>query len=220
MPPLVPPVILRASGQTHSATLIFLHGLGDTGFGWAGALNTIKPPYMKIVCPTANSIPVSLNDGLSMPAWYDIFDLDGIREDLEGLDASSVNLGALIAEEAKEVPRDRILLGGFSQGGALALYHLLKDPGTPLAGGIALSTYLPGDTTSYGPAETPLLQVHGEADEIVTFDRGMASSKILTGLFANYRFKGYPNMGHEGTLEEMDLVKDFIHEMTPDLSKE
>ena len=71
----VPPVILRAS-QKHTATLIFLHGLGDTGVGWAGALNTIKPPYMKVICPTASIMPVTLNAGFAMPAWYDILSLD------------------------------------------------------------------------------------------------------------------------------------------------
>ena len=64
------PVVLKAR-TLHTATMIFLHGLGDTGHGWAGILNTIRPDYMKIVCPTAPSIPVSLNNGMVMPAWYE-----------------------------------------------------------------------------------------------------------------------------------------------------
>ena len=81
------PVVLKAR-TIHTATMIFLHGLGDTGHGWAGILNTIRPDYLKIVCPTAPSIPVSLNNGFVMPAWYDIKDISSdksaIREDMQG----------------------------------------------------------------------------------------------------------------------------------------
>merc|ERR1712179_150460 len=71
----IPPVVLKA-GRAHTATFIFLHGLGDTGMGWAGALNSIKPDYLKVICPTAPMLPVTLNGGASMPAWYDILSLD------------------------------------------------------------------------------------------------------------------------------------------------
>ena len=67
-------VILNARGR-HTATLIFLHGLGDTGHGWAEAMNSIRPAYLKVVCPTARSIPVTLNSGMVMPAWYDILNM-------------------------------------------------------------------------------------------------------------------------------------------------
>ena len=167
----VPPVILRAS-QKHTATLIFLHGLGDTGVGWAGALNTIKPPYMKVICPTANIMPVTLNAGFAMPAWYDILSLDehdsGKREDMDGVEEARDTLDGIVNAEAGSVPRNRIMVGGFSQGGAVALYTVLKScDRPPLAGCIALSTYIPGSAagqtslpmmTDGAKVTTPILQ--------------------------------------------------------------
>ena len=155
----VPPVILRAS-QKHTATLIFLHGLGDTGVGWAGALNTIKPPYMKVICPTANIMPVTLNAGFAMPAWYDILSLDehdsGKREDMDGVEEARDTLSGIVNAEAESVPRNRIMVGGFSQGGAVALYTVLKScDRPPLAGCIALSSYIPG--TAVGQTSLPMM---------------------------------------------------------------
>ena len=150
------PVVLKARAQ-HTATMIFLHGLGDTGHGWAGILNTIRPDYMKIVCPTAPSIPVSLNNGFVMPAWYDIKDIaqdrSAIREDLEGVKTSSRLLENVILMEARELSsmdlgKSRLMIGGFSQGGAIALNTIMGSQDT-LAGCVALSTYIPGDFLIY-----------------------------------------------------------------------
>ena len=145
------PVVLKARAQ-HSATMIFLHGLGDTGHGWAGILNTIRPDYVKIVCPTAPSIPVSLNNGFVMPAWYDIRDLESdrssTREDLDGVEASTKVLESLIEIEARELQsaggKSRLMIGGFSQGGAIALNAILRAK-EKLSGCAALSTYIPGN---------------------------------------------------------------------------
>ena len=143
------PVVLKARAQ-HTATMIFLHGLGDTGHGWAGILNTIRPDHVKLVCPTAPSIPVTLNGGYVMPAWYDIRDIaqdrSAIREDLDGVEASTKVLEALIDMEARELKNEsksRIIVGGFSQGGAIALNAVLRAKQN-WAGCVALSTYIPG----------------------------------------------------------------------------
>ena len=144
------PVVLKARA-IHTATMIFLHGLGDTGHGWAGILNTIRPDYLKIVCPTAPSIPVSLNNGFVMPAWYDIKDISSdnsaIREDMQGVENSTKVLQALIDIEARELTnaggKSRLMIGGFSQGGAIALNAILRSK-DKLAGCAALSTYIPG----------------------------------------------------------------------------
>ena len=99
MVPRPPPVILKSRAR-HTATLIFLHGLGDTGHGWAAAMNSIRPDFLKIVCPTAPTVPVTLNYGMHMPSWYDIFTLDKAeankREDLKGVLESSEYLSQLI----------------------------------------------------------------------------------------------------------------------------
>ena len=92
-------VVLKARAR-HTGTMIFLHGLGDTGHGWAAAMNSIRPDFLKIVCPTAPTIPVTLNYGMHMPAWYDIFTLDKTesnkREDVNGVLESSEYLSQLI----------------------------------------------------------------------------------------------------------------------------
>merc|ERR1712029_1121699 len=105
--------------KKHTATLVFLHGLGDTGFGWAGALNTIRPDFLKVICPTAPNLPVTINGGMEMPAWYDIVSLDekdGAREDMDGVDWAVNYLHSLVkGEEEQGLPSDRIMVGGFSQ---------------------------------------------------------------------------------------------------------
>jgi lysophospholipase-2 len=94
-----PPVVVNAKAR-HTATLIFLHGLGDTGHGWAAGMASIRPDFLKIVCPTAPTIPVTLNSGMHMPAWYDILKLDETetskREDINGVLESSEYLSKLI----------------------------------------------------------------------------------------------------------------------------
>ena len=96
-----PPSVILNPKSRHTATLIFLHGLGDTGHGWAAAMNSIRPDFLKIVCPTAPSIPVTLNMGMRMPAWYDIRTLDKTddpsqREDIKGVMESADYLSQLI----------------------------------------------------------------------------------------------------------------------------
>ena len=154
------PVVLKARAVQHTATMIFLHGLGDSGHGWAGILNTIRPDYMKIVCPSAPSMPVTINGGAVMPAWYDInletmesyFNMSvNSREDFEGVEKSTKVLESLIDIEARELGtitdgtagKSRIIIGGFSQGGVIALNAILRAK-DKLAGCVALSTYLAG----------------------------------------------------------------------------
>jgi len=215
MSQLVPPVVLKAS-KKHTATLVFLHGLGDTGFGWAGALNTIRPDFLKVICPTAPNLPVTINGGMEMPAWYDIISLDerdGAREDMEGVDWAVNYLHSLVkGEEEQGLPSDRIMIGGFSQGGAVALSAALKYPAT-LGGCVALSCYLPGGgnpSVSIQGLETPILQAHGDSDEVVSYKRGQLTAEVLERLSKRHKLITYPGMGHEGTLEELEDIKQFI----------
>ena len=96
-----PPSVILNPKSRHTATLIFLHGLGDTGHGWAAAMNSIRPDFLKIVCPTAPSIPVTLNMGMRMPAWHDVITLDKTndpsqREDTKGVTEFADYLSQLI----------------------------------------------------------------------------------------------------------------------------
>ena len=209
-----PPVVLKAKDR-HTATLIFLHGLGDTGHGWAAAFNMIKPKYLKVVCPTAPTAPVSLNFGMAMPSWYDIFHLDDDpsrpREDMEGVKRSAAFLSSMIeAETGPDIPRNRIMIGGFSQGGAVSLSTLFENP--DIAGCIALSTYVPGNKKPELASQigVPILQCHGEDDEMISLHRGKLTNEIIKSLAKDVQFHTFPHMGHESTMEEMEIVKRFI----------
>ena len=228
----VPPVVLKAA-RKHTASLVFLHGLGDTGLGWAGALNTIKPHYLKVwllthsilsnlsdlsvkvICPTAPMLPVTLNGGMQMPAWYDIRSLeedDKDREDMEGVDWAVNFVMDIVREEEEKhgIPAERMMVGGFSQGGAVSLRAALTS-GRPLAGCIALSCYLPGDVSQYkDTATTPVFQAHGDQDQVVTYARGKLTSEVVSSLVKDHQFITYPDMGHEATMDEMEDIKKWI----------
>lgn len=112
--------------------------------GWASTIANIRTPNMKVICPTAPVIPVTLNGGYRMPSWFDLKTLDiSGPEDADGIKAAAKNVHALIKKETDDgIAASRILLGGFSQGGALALYSALTYA-EPLAGVMALSCWLP-----------------------------------------------------------------------------
>jgi predicted esterase len=138
--------ISPADCKSHSASVVFLHGLGDTSHGWAGAMHRLATalPHVRFICPTAPTRPVTLNMGMQMPAWYDLTGL-GKRENeaCDGLDDSRHSIMALVeAEIDAGIPADRILLGGFSQGGACSLYCALLAE-VSLAGVVCMSGYLP-----------------------------------------------------------------------------
>jgi len=142
MSKLTRPVVLKPRIK-QTASMIFLHGLGDTGHGWASILNTIRPDHLKVICPTAPVIPITLNLGFRMPAWFDIESLENLEEetDIEGVRASAELVYKHIDMERRAgIPSNKIIVGGFSQGAALALYCALHYP-EPLAGCIALSAF-------------------------------------------------------------------------------
>ncbi|XP_023332641.1 acyl-protein thioesterase 1 [Eurytemora carolleeae] len=212
----IPPVILNASAR-HTATLVFLHGLGDTGLGWAGALNTIKPDFLKVICPTAPMLPVTINGGAAMPAWYDITSLDEKdekREDSAGVDwAVDYLMNIVKGEEKHGIQADRVMIGGFSQGGAVSLRATLTSE-NQLAGCVALSCYLPGNISALKKriVDTPVFQAHGDSDSVVSFARGAATSSIVKSMAGNHKFVTYPGMGHEATPAELEDIKKFLLE--------
>lgn len=112
--------------------------------GWASTIAAIRTPNMKVICPTAHAIPVSLNAGFRMPSWFDLKTLDiSGPEDEDGIKAAAKMVHEMVTKEVHDgIPSHRIMLGGFSQGGALALYSALTYA-EPLAGVMALSCWLP-----------------------------------------------------------------------------
>jgi len=212
MPPA--PVVIPPKSP-HTATLIFLHGLGDTGHGWASNLATITPGHVKIICPTAPTMPVTLNFGSQMPSWFDLYSLDPAgKEDETGIKAAFEQVNSMLAEEVKSgIPSDRIILGGFSQGGAIALYTALNTE-HKLGGVVALSCWLPLHK-QLGQAvisnkDTPILQAHGDADQVVPHKWGQLTCQLVKSLLTKHSFRTYQGLGHSSNAQEMDDVKDFL----------
>jgi len=213
------PVVVAPSGK-HTATIIFLHGLGDTGHGWASSIADIRPPHVKVICPTANKMPVTLNSGFQMPSWFDLLSLDPAgKEDEAGIKKAAQVVDLIIAEELKTgIPADRIMIGGFSQGGALSLYTALHT-NHKLAGVVALSCWFPLHKQIAGSSQTnrdiPFLQAHGDCDPVVPFKWGQLTSQLLRDILPNHEFKSYKGMMHSSSEEEMKDVKQFIAKCLP-----
>ncbi|XP_046917875.2 acyl-protein thioesterase 1 [Dermatophagoides farinae] len=208
-------VVVNAVGKP-TASIIFLHGLGDTGHGWSSTIKAIKPSYANLICPTADIMPVTLNGGFPMPSWFDLYSLDtNGRVDEPGIErAKALVEGLISAEEKAGIPSNRILLGGFSQGGALALYSGLTYP-KPLAGIIALSCWIPlHDKLNISECnkKTPTIQCHGDADPIVALKWGQMTSEYLKKHLTNYSFKIYSRLQHSSNDEELRDMKKFIED--------
>ena len=185
------PHIKIESAPNPSAAVIWLHGLGADGNDFAALVPELDLegcPPIRFIFPHAPSIPVSLNNGYVMPAWYDILGADLVRrEDAAGIHHSALAIEALIANEvACGIPASAIVLAGFSQGCAMALHTGLRHPAR-LAGIMALSGYLPlaGTVTAERSAAnqaTPIFMAHGTQDPMVIISRAEASRNALASL--------------------------------------
>lgn len=210
--------ISPSESERHTATFIGpMHGLGDTNMGWvdvAGHLHT-QLPYIKFVLPNAPTAPVTLNGGMPMPSWYDITSLtDRAGQLCHGIEESRATITALIEEEiAGGIPIDRIVVGGFSQGGALALYSGLQYPGR-LAGVCVMSGYLArAEAFTLAPeaAATPVAHFHGAADPTVRIEWARESGTRLRALgVLEYTLSEYEELGHSASLEEMNDVEAWL----------
>ncbi|KAK1907377.1 hypothetical protein P3342_005703 [Pyrenophora teres f. teres] len=179
--PLVVPALKR-----HTATVIVAHGLGDSGAGWIFLAENwrrrSKFEEVKFIFPNAPNIPITLNMGMSMPGWYDIKSLstlDSRAEDEKGIIESQKYFHSLIDEEvAKGIPANRIVIGGFSQGGAMSILSGVTYK-NQLGGIFGLSCYLllqkkikdliPTDNPNQ---QTPIFMGHGDADQVVAHKWG------------------------------------------------
>jgi phospholipase/carboxylesterase len=216
--------IEAVTGDDPGATILILHGLGADGNDFVPIaeeldLDAVGP--VRFVFPHAPVIPVSINNGLRMRAWYDVvgFGADA-SQDEAGLRRSQSLVEALIARERQRgMPSERIVLAGFSQGCAMALLTGLRHP-EPLAGIVGLSGYLPlADTTAQErhPAnlDTPIFLAHGIDDEIVTFDRAEDSRAMLVALGCDVEWHTYP-MGHSVSPQEIaDLNAWLLRALAP-----
>jgi phospholipase/carboxylesterase len=201
-------------------SVIWLHGLGADGNDFAPIVpELVDPawPALRFVFPHAPVRPVTINNGMSMRAWYDIaaFDLNA-RQDVAGMRASIGEVETLIAREHQRgVPSERILLAGFSQGGAIALTAGLRHA-EKLAGIIALSAYLPTHAAlpaerSEANAAMPIFWGHGSADPVVAIQRGLDSRDALLALGYPLEWHDYP-MTHSVCAEEVADLRRWMGE--------
>ncbi|XP_077666396.1 acyl-protein thioesterase 1 isoform X3 [Eretmochelys imbricata] len=183
------PAIVPAARKA-TAAVIFLHGLGDTGHGWAEAFAGIRSPHVKYICPHAPVMPVSLNMNMAMPSWFDIIGLSpDAQEDESGIKQAAEHVKVLIDQEVKNgIPSNRIILGGFSQG---AITGVNKD--------------------------IPILQCHGDCDPLVPLMFGSLTFEKLKSLInpVDITFKTYSGMMHSSCIEEMMDVKKFVDKHLP-----
>ncbi|XP_019960214.1 acyl-protein thioesterase 2 [Paralichthys olivaceus] len=220
--PLLTEAVTVSGMEKETAAVIFLHGLGDTGHGWADSLTGIRLPHVKFICPNAPKIPVTLNMKMTMPAWFDLMGLSpDSPEDESGIKKAAENIKAIIDHEAKNgIPPNRIMLGGFSQGGALSLYTALTCQ-HQLAGVVALSCWLPLHSSfpseSSSKKNLPILQCHGEADVMIPKQFGNMTADKLQSIVnpQMITFKTYPGLAHCSCPQEMAAVKEFIEKHLP-----
>ena len=212
---LDPSIVIEPKREAHAA-VIWLHGLGADGHDFepvvpeltAGKLRTVR-----FVFPHAPKRPVSINDGMLMRAWYDISEADlSNREDQQGVHTSADILTALVQRETdRGIAAKKIVLAGFSQGGAIALHAGLRFP-VPLAGILALSTYLPmpkllEHQASSANRKTPIFLAHGSQDPVISLSLSESSRVLLNDLGYRVQSHTYP-MPHSVCAEE---IRDITH---------
>ena len=208
--PTLPAVVIEPDAGAADAAVIWLHGLGADGHDFEPVVPQLGLPAglaVRFVFPHARQRPVTVNGGMAMRAWYDVYDMELSREDEAGTRDSEAQVRALIAaEQERGVAAERIVLAGFSQGGAVALHTALRHP-EPLAGVLALSTYLPLAQTvdaerSDANAAAPIFMAHGSDDPIIPIARGRESCRRLEALGHAVEWHEYP-MPHAVCMEEI-----------------
>ena len=201
-----------------NAAVIWLHGLGADGGDFVPLVPQLRLPAAisaRFIFPHAPLRPVTINGGMRMRAWYDIVSLTrGDQQDEAGIRDSAAIVQALIEREAAAgLPHSRIVLAGFSQGGAIALHAGLRQD-EPLAGILALSTYLPlhqriaAELSTAGRA-TPILMCHGLYDNVLPLALGSGSRDSLRQLGCQVEWRDYP-MQHEVCAEEVGDISAWL----------
>lgn len=202
-----------------SASVIWLHGLGADGNDFVPVVKMLDLPNFHFVLPHAPYRKVTINNGYEMRAWYDLYGLSvGSREDKVGIQETQAYIERLIEQElSKGIPSQKIVLAGFSQGGAIALHAALRYP-KKLAGIIALSTYLPlkpllASDKSPANQETPIFMAHGNQDEVISINTSKLSLEALKAEKYNVQWQEYP-IAHSVSIDEIDEIRTFLLQIT------
>lgn len=197
------------------ASVIWLHGLGADGYDFEPVVSMLDLPKVRFILPHAPYRAVTLNNGYEMRAWYDLYGLTlDSQQDEIGIRESQTEIEALIlAEKAKGIAANRIVLAGFSQGGAIALHTALRYAES-LAGVLALSTYLPlktqlADQAHAANRNVPIFMAHGSFDTVITPEIAKLSAKLL--LADNYKLTWHEyQMAHTVSMEEISDIRSFL----------
>lgn len=206
-------------GAKPQYAVIWLHGLGADGSDFVPVvpeLGLAEAPGVRFIFPHAPEMPVTCNGGYVMPAWYDIISLDSTsrRIDEAGIVHSRAAIRQLIARENERgIPCERIFLAGFSQGGAVAYTTALTHP-EPLAGIIALSTYLPSVALVEREAtaanrDIAVFAAHGSQDDVVSPTLGRQAQDFLLQRGHVVDWQEYP-MPHSVCMEEVEAIGDWL----------
>lgn len=217
------PCIELETSPSPTCSVIWLHGLGADGNDFVPIIPQLhlpENPAIRFIFPSAPSMPVTVNGGYVMPAWYDIVGRNLMdQEDAAGIKRSAGSIIELIDHEVQRgIDYQRIVLAGFSQGCAMALYIGLRLP-HQLAGIIALSGYLPlalslNIEKHSANQNTPIFMAHGTYDPVVVLDRAQASHALLNKLGYQVDWNEYP-MEHSVNHEELADISRFIQQVLP-----
>jgi len=221
--PLIIPAVTK-----HTATVIMAHGLGDSGAGWVSLAENWrrrqKFDEVKFVFPNAPTIPISVNFGMTMPGWYDIISFENLQaqQDEVGILRSQSYFHDLIKKEIDGgIPSDRIVLGGFSQGGAMSIFSGVTSR-YKLGGIFGLSCYLlihskiqsfiPPDNANL---QTPIFMGHGDADPLVKPEWGQETAKVLKDWGYKVNLKMYRGLQHSADPDEIEDLENYLEERIP-----
>lgn len=206
------------TGPGPTAAVIWLHGLGADGYDFepiVPELGLSDTPAVRFVFPHAPMRPVTINGGAVMRAWYDVLSLDGVRrEDEVGVRTSQASVEELIAREASRgIPAGRVVLAGFSQGGAIALQTGLRHA-ERVAAIMALSTYVPLAPTLTAEAsaanrQAPIFMAHGRHDSLIPIERAVMSRELLRKAGYDVEWHDY-EMEHAVSREEIDDIATWL----------
>lgn len=209
------------TGTNPTAAVVWMHGLGADGNDFVPIVNELDlagAPAIRFVFPHAPMMPVTINNGYVMRAWYDVslgdLETGAKRVDEQGVRQSQAQIGELIAREvSRKVASNKIVLAGFSQGGAIALQTGLRHP-QQLAGVMSLSSYLPcaasfSAEASAANKNTPLFIAHGTQDPVVPYERGSSTRDLLEKSGYAVDWHEYP-MQHSVCLEEVRDISAWL----------
>ena len=217
------PCIELEPAPNPTCSVIWLHGLGADGNDFVSIIPELhlpENPAIRFIFPSAPSMPITVNGGYVMPAWYDIVGRNLMdQEDGEGIKRSAKSVIELIEKEVQRgIAYQNIVLAGFSQGCAMALYIGLRLP-HQLAGILALSGYLPLAMSlklekHSSNQSTPIFMAHGTYDPVVALDRAQASYALLEKSGYQIDWNEYP-MEHSVNHEELSDISRFLQTVLP-----